>query len=128
MDDIRIAFFQRLVEFKSGEMTKPVDIFKMTVPELEMHSAQVQRRIAELKLKTKQELLEIFRQRAAQDGYSLEEIVEAAPRRTSKSYGPKYINPERPHEEWVGRGRRPKWIHEALNRGLTLEDLRIRRD
>ncbi|RME59368.1 H-NS histone family protein [Candidatus Parcubacteria bacterium] len=39
---------------------------------------------------------------------------------------PKYRNPDNPAETWTGRGRKPKWVEEALNQGKTLDDLLIR--
>src|SRR5512132_803057 len=37
----------------------------------------------------------------------------------------KYRNPDNPAETWSGRGRPPKWVQAALNRGQTLSDLAI---
>ncbi len=39
---------------------------------------------------------------------------------------PKYRNPDNPAETWTGRGRKPRWVVAALEKGLTLDDLRIR--
>ena len=39
---------------------------------------------------------------------------------------PKYRNPDNPAETWTGRGRQPRWVSAALEKGLTLDDLRIR--
>lgn len=110
----------------SHGMAKPtsIDISKMDIPELKALSAQIQRRIAELQVKARRELAEDFRRRAAERGFSVEEVLQVVPSSApGKTSGRKYRNPERPHEVWVGRGRRPKWIHEALERGLALEDL-----
>jgi DNA-binding protein H-NS len=37
----------------------------------------------------------------------------------------KYRNPGNPAETWGGRGRPPKWVQEALERGESLNDLAI---
>lgn len=34
-----------------------------------------------------------------------------------------YRNPENPAQTWSGRGRRPRWVSDALTAGRTLEDL-----
>lgn len=35
----------------------------------------------------------------------------------------KYCNPDNPHETWSGRGKRPKWLNDALASGKKLDDL-----
>lgn len=37
----------------------------------------------------------------------------------------RYRNPENPEQTWSGRGRRPRWVHEAEAAGRSLDDLRI---
>lgn len=34
----------------------------------------------------------------------------------------RYANPEDPSQTWSGRGRRPRWIQEALSSGRSLDD------
>ena len=46
-------------------------------------------------------------------------------RQLSERGGPAYRNPGNSAETWTGRGRQPKWVREALARGLCLEDLAI---
>lgn len=36
---------------------------------------------------------------------------------------PKYINPNNPDQTWSGRGKRPKWLLELDERGISLEPL-----
>jgi DNA-binding protein H-NS len=38
---------------------------------------------------------------------------------------PKYRNPKDPSQTWTGKGRRPKWYLEALDAGVSPEDMRI---
>jgi len=38
---------------------------------------------------------------------------------------PRYRNPENPDQTWSGRGRRPRWVHDAEAAGRSLDDLRI---
>jgi DNA-binding protein H-NS len=35
----------------------------------------------------------------------------------------KYRNPDNPNETWTGRGKRPKWLNDALASGKSLDDL-----
>ncbi|MFV1978322.1 MAG: H-NS family nucleoid-associated regulatory protein [Myxococcota bacterium] len=46
-------------------------------------------------------------------------------RQLSEKGGPAYRNPSNSAETWTGRGRKPKWVREALARGVRLEDLTI---
>jgi DNA-binding protein H-NS len=47
---------------------------------------------------------------------------EKAAKSTAKGVA-KYMNPENPKQTWTGRGKRPKWLNEALDSGKTLDDL-----
>ena len=38
---------------------------------------------------------------------------------------PKYRNPDDFTQTWTGKGRKPKWVSDHLNRGYRLEDLVI---
>ena len=38
---------------------------------------------------------------------------------------PRYRNPDNPEQTWSGRGRRPRWVHDAEAAGRSLDDLRI---
>ncbi len=46
-------------------------------------------------------------------------------RELSERGGPAYRNPFNSAETWTGRGRYPKWVGEAIARGMCLEDLAI---
>lgn len=39
---------------------------------------------------------------------------------------PKFRNPDRPSETWVGRGKRPRWLSQLLSAGRQLDDFRVR--
>nr|CAA6807326.1 MAG: DNA-binding protein, H-NS family [uncultured Thiotrichaceae bacterium] len=55
--------------------------------------------------------------------FSLQEVLDAKAMR--KPVKPKYRNPDDVNQTWTGRGRRPRWVDECLNSGITLEDLTI---
>jgi DNA-binding protein H-NS len=38
----------------------------------------------------------------------------------------KYRNPANAHETWTGRGRKPKWLLEEINKGKKQEDFEIK--
>ena len=37
----------------------------------------------------------------------------------------KFRNPNNPEQTWTGRGKRPRWLQEALDKGAHLEDFAI---
>jgi DNA-binding protein H-NS len=39
---------------------------------------------------------------------------------------PRYRNPDNAEQTWSGRGRRPRWIHDAEASGRSLPDMEIR--
>jgi DNA-binding protein H-NS len=46
-------------------------------------------------------------------------------RQLNETGGPAYRNPSNSAETWTGKGRKPKWVREALAHGSRLEDLAI---
>ncbi|MCG7625937.1 H-NS histone family protein [Epibacterium sp. Ofav1-8] len=53
------------------------------------------------------------------------DVIEMHRKKSRKKPEPgvTYRNPHDPNQTWSGRGRRPAWIRELLNQGVTLEDL-----
>lgn len=39
---------------------------------------------------------------------------------------PKFRNPHAPFQTWSGRGTQPRWVKDALERGETMDSLRIK--
>ncbi|MBU6260339.1 MAG: H-NS histone family protein, partial [Burkholderiales bacterium] len=40
---------------------------------------------------------------------------------------PKYANPQRPQETWVGVGKPPQWFRDLMAQGVSKDSLLIRR-
>lgn len=49
----------------------------------------------------------------------------ASKQRKRGSVPPKYRNPSNAEQTWTGRGRKPKWVEEALAAGATLDEMLI---
>lgn len=62
---------------------------------------------------------------ARQHGFTFDQVMAKAPATGRKSVAPKYANPADKSQTWTGRGRKPKWVVEALDKGKSLEDLSI---
>lgn len=52
-------------------------------------------------------------------------VAGSSPRRKYPRVLPKYRNPSSPSETWSGRGKTPRWLVVALNRGHKIDDFRI---
>ena len=53
------------------------------------------------------------------------EHVLKASRRPYPAVSPKFRNPAQPDQTWSGRGKRPRWIIELLNTGMSIQDFQI---
>ncbi len=51
--------------------------------------------------------------------------VKEPPRRRYPAVLPKFRNPAEPHQTWSGRGKRPHWVTELVNAGISIQDLQI---
>ena len=46
-------------------------------------------------------------------------------RRPYPTVTPKFRNPAQPDQTWSGRGKRPRWVTELLNAGMSIRDFQI---
>ena len=53
-------------------------------------------------------------------------LVKEPSRRRYPAISPKFRNPAEPHQTWSGRGKRPHWVTELLNAGMSHQDFQIR--
>lgn len=60
---------------------------------------------------------------ATAHGFKLADLLEAAS--TRAPVAAKYADPSDPSRTWTGRGRKPKWVQDALDGGKSLEALSI---
>ncbi|WP_071796108.1 H-NS family nucleoid-associated regulatory protein [Natronohydrobacter thiooxidans] len=62
---------------------------------------------------------------ARQHGFTFDQVLAKAPAVGRKPVAPKYANPADKSQTWTGRGRKPRWVVDALANGKALEDLAI---
>jgi len=84
--------------------------------------------------KTKEVFLQM-RDLAAKHGLTVEDVLATGGKKrrrhgsgtapTGPKSAPKYRNPKEPTKTWTGKGRKPGWIVEALDKGKKLEDFAI---
>nr|WP_247744200.1 H-NS histone family protein [Ruegeria sp. R14_0] len=87
---------------------------------------QVERALVEAEKRERKEALQAVEKAAAKYGFSLSDLaVDAVPSGKSAKTKAKYRNPGNPNQTWSGRGRKPQWIHDALQSGADISDLEI---
>lgn len=102
-----------------------IDLEGMDLKDLKDLRAKLDRAISSFedrKMMKAREELEAF---ARDRGYNLGELAALATVKKRKPATAKYANPANSDETWSGRGRRPRWIEEALASGRSLDDLAI---
>ncbi|MDK3019555.1 H-NS histone family protein [Pseudodonghicola flavimaris] len=88
----------------------------------------VEKALKDAEVRERKEALKAAEQAAAEFGFSLADLSADGKVRTGgkQSKAPaKYRNPNNPEETWSGRGRKPRWVHEALSSGADIADLEI---
>ena len=100
------------------------ELDRMSLDELKKLKKNVEKAIESYEERRKAEVAAELDALARERGYTLADL-STAPRKRKKPVPPKYRHPENPEITWSGRGRKPKWIVEALNKGKSLDDLKI---
>lgn len=61
-------------------------------------------------------------------GFVMADLFGSGPKaaKEKKTVTPKYRNPADTSQTWTGRGRKPKWVIEAVATGGSMDDLLIR--
>ncbi|WP_376875725.1 H-NS family nucleoid-associated regulatory protein [Albirhodobacter sp. R86504] len=104
-------------------MTDNLDV--LSLPELKDLRSRVERAINSYEERKKHEALVELEETARKMGYSLADLTGVHVARKRKAVEPKYANPADPSDTWTGRGRKPRWVVEALESGKTMEDISI---
>ncbi|KIC35920.1 H-NS histone family protein [Leisingera sp. ANG-M7] len=105
-----------------------IDITTLNVSELEALSKEIETRKIQVAEEAKQNAYNEMLAIAAKHGVSFEEVValhSGKGRRSGLKAAAKYANPNDPSQTWSGRGRKPGWVHEALEAGKSLKDIEI---
>ena len=104
----------------------PVDLNGLSLEELKKLKKDVEKAIANFEERARLQALAEAEEVARARGFSLSDLAEVQKSKgKGKTVPPKYANPNDPTQMWSGRGRRPKWVNEALEAGKSLEDLKI---
>jgi DNA-binding protein H-NS len=103
-----------------------LDLEKLSLKELKNLQKQVAVAIFDFEKRKKSEALAELKALAQSKGFSLDELLEDTKSRKKRApVAPKYADPNNPDNTWSGRGRKPKWMVEALAGGASAEDFAI---
>lgn len=94
---------------------------EMSVEALENLIANAQDLMDEYERNKKQEVIKEIKALAASANLNIDIKEEEPPKMKGKGVM-KYRNPEDPRQTWTGRGKRPKWLNDALASGKNLDD------
>ncbi len=100
-----------------------MELNNLDLTELRQMRRDVQKAIDSFETRQRSAALAAVQAAAQEHGFKLADLMDAASAR--KPVAPKYQHPENPELTWTGRGRKPRWIADALDGGAKLEDFAI---
>lgn len=103
-----------------------IDITKLSEKELVKLRKDIDKTLASLEKRKKDEARKAAEEAAKKHGFSLNDLVTAGRGSAKKPAAPaKYRNPANPTQTWSGRGRQPAWFKEAVEKGTDPKKLEI---
>ncbi|MEL6598916.1 MAG: H-NS histone family protein [Pseudomonadota bacterium] len=112
-----------------------IDLSKLTLVELKKLAASVEKAIATAEGKRLREARQAVEKISKEYGVPVTELLargetptpKKAPKKKKAKAVPqaKFRNPADPTKTWTGKGRRPGWYVEALENGVSEEDLLV---
>ena len=103
-----------------------LNLNQLSLKELKDLQSQVNKAISTFEDRKKKEARSALEAKAKEMGFSLAELLGDAPKERKRgAVAAKYCHPENSSLTWTGRGRKPKWVAEALAAGKALSDLAI---
>lgn len=101
-----------------------MDLENMTLEELKQLRKGVDKAIDTYEARQLAEVRAKLEAQANEMGYKLEDVL-SAPKKGKARGIPKFRRPENPTLTWTGKGRKPDWFKQAIEAGMSEEDLRI---
>ncbi len=105
-----------------------VDISKLNQKQLNDLISEAENRKKEIRQERIVALRNKINELVKSEGYALEDVLGSRrkPRHSTGRVSPKFFNPANRSETWSGRGKRPRWFNDAIQRGKTKEDMLIK--
>jgi DNA-binding protein H-NS len=103
-----------------------VKINTMSLPELIQLQKDLVPAIKKRQKKEKTSLRKKMEKLAKESGFTFDEVAESiTTKQPASKVKPKYANPDDKEQTWTGRGRKPKWVVDALENGKELDSFTI---
>ncbi|MDD5394336.1 MAG: H-NS histone family protein [Thiothrix sp.] len=102
-----------------------IDISSLSVAELAALKGSIESIIEGRRESELLDLRQTFEDMAEKAGFTLEEVMQAAPTKKRAAVLPKYRNPDNHEQTWSGRGRKPGWVEALIAAGGDLQDCLI---
>ena len=85
----------------------------------------VEKALRDSETRARKEARKAAEKAAAEFGFSLDDVASNGTPRKKPVSPPKYRNPDNHDETWSGRGRKPRWLNEAIAAGTDISALEI---
>ncbi|MFY0310868.1 H-NS family nucleoid-associated regulatory protein [Leisingera sp. D0M16] len=113
---------------KNREEHMGIDLTGLSPAELDALAKDIEARKVEVEKEAKQNAYTEMLAVAEKHGVAFEDIIAlhgGKARKPGAKAPAKYANPEDTSQTWSGRGRKPAWVHAALEAGKSLDDFAI---
>jgi DNA-binding protein H-NS len=95
----------------------------LPLEDLELMRRSIDSRISEKRNAARQDAALTLARTAQSLGFSMRELIPLL--KDEADMPVKYRHPDHPELTWCGKGRRPLWVNEAIDKGITLAELRV---
>ena len=109
-----------------SDVNMSIDLDDKSLDQLRKLRRDVDNAIKTYQERERKKALHAVEAKAAEMGFSLNDLVGSGSSRTRKVHPPKYRDPSEPTNTWSGRGRQPGWVKDLLASGKSLDDYLIR--
>ena len=109
-------------------MIESIDLSSYSIEQLNALVDQAKRAIADKERNRVQQVRNQMQVLASSVGMSIHDmlILDGKKKKVSATVGKiKFRNPANPEQTWTGRGKRPRWLQQALDQGAKLQDFLI---
>lgn len=100
-----------------------IDVSDLSRDELVKLQGEIDIALKDYDKRRKQDALAAAEAKAKELGFSLKELLGGTSGKGSARA--KYQHPGNPDLTWTGRGRKPRWFLDALEQGVTIDELSI---
>lgn len=99
-----------------------IDYSKLSMDEMKRMKAELENAMATYEERKRSEAIAAAEAAVREHGFSLSQLTGT---KIKTGTTPKYVSPDDPSLTWSGRGRKPRWLQDALDAGKNLEDFKI---